>query len=259
VSTSKLGKNQWAELSPQKKNPFELPRLITRQLKQCAESHAAGRVAPVDNIKYLWVTFGTSSYADPEAGSPAERTLSADEWKNVVDEAASLGVNTVVIRVTNGMSRSEGLWDICQWAQKAHDMTVALFISDDFDLALLHDFSKLNPARTCLLAPQARFQETQPFADSGFKVCVADVGPGDRQMPCKGPRNMVYVSENGKLYPCGRVHGDEQYMMGDVLEDAIAAIRRNDSLPWEVDEHAGQKPCDACPNIMAKRMVGPDD
>lgn len=259
MSTSKLGKNQWAELSPQKKNPFELPRLITRQLKQCAESHAAGRVAPVENIKYLWITLGTANYMDPESGSPAGRTLSADEWKNVVDEAASLGVQTMVVRATEGMSRSEDLWDICQWAQKAHDMTVALFISDDFDLALLHDFSKLNPARTCLLASQARFEETQPFADSGFKVCVADVGPGDRPMPCNGPRNMVYVGENGKLYPCGRVHGDEQYLMGDILEEPLAPIRRNESLPWEVNERAGRNACDACPNVMARRMTGSEE
>lgn len=260
MSTSKLGKNQWAELSPQKKNPFELPRLITRQLKQCAESHAAGRVEPVAEVKYLWITFCTAdTVALADAGSdttPARRSLNADEWKNVIDEAASLGVRVMAVCVGAGLTRSQDLWDICQWAQKTHEMKVALFVADDFDLGLLQDFSKLNVARTSLLVPQSRLEEAQPFADSGIKVCVADVSHDDHPMPCSGPRNMVYVGDDGKLYPCGLVSGNEQYLLGDVLEDPLAPIRRNDTLPWTVADRYNQTGCDACPNIMDKRMAG---
>ena len=265
MSTSKLGKNQWADLSPQKKNPFELPRLITRQLKQCAESHAAGRVAPVEEVKYLWITFcvgdaaahaAAVAVAEPDSATPARRSLNADEWKNVIDEAASLGVRVMAVCVGAGLTRSQDLWDICQWAQKTHEMKVALFVADDFDLGLLQDFSKLNPSRTCLLVPQSRYQEAQPFADSGIKVCVADVSHDDHPMPCNGPRSMVFVGGDGKLYPCGLVSGNEQYLLGDVLEDPLAPIRRNDTLPWTVADTYNQAGCDACPNIMDKRMAG---
>ena len=257
MSTSKLGKNQWADLSPQKKNPFELPRLITRQLKQCAETHAAGRVAPVEEVKYLWITFCSGdTVADPGSSdaTSAQRALNADEWKNVIDEAASLGARVVAVCVGSGLTRSQDLWDICQWAQKTHEMRVALFVSDEFDLGLLQDFSKLNPGRTSMLVPQSRLQEAQPFADSGIQVCVADVSHDEHPMPCTGPRNMVYVGGDGKMYPCGLVSGNEQYLLGDVLEDPLASIRRNDNLPWTVADPCNQNGCDACPNIMDRRM-----
>lgn len=258
MSTSKLGKNQWAELSPQKKNPFELPRLITRQLKQCAESHAIGRVAPVDNIKYLWINFGALGVTD-EGAAFQKRLLSADEWKNVVDEAASLGVQMMVAFVSDPVGRGEEVWDVCQWAQNGHQMSVALYVPDNLELGLLQGMSRLDPGRTCLLVPRSRYEEAQPFSDSGIKVCVADVEPEERQVPCSGPRNMVYVGDDGRLFPCGLVHGNEQYLLGDVLEDPLAPMRRNDSLPWSVGEESGRNRCDACPNMMDKRMSGPSE
>jgi radical SAM protein with 4Fe4S-binding SPASM domain len=260
VSTSKLGKNQWADLSPQKKNPFELPRLITRHLKQCAESQAAGRVAPLDEVKYLWIAFragdAVADDAANDGATSARRALNADEWKNVIDEAASLGVRVITVCVGPGLTRSQDLWDICQWAQNTHEMKVALFVSDEYDLGLLQYFSKLNLGRTVLLAPQSRLQEARPFADSGIEVCVADVSHGEHPMPCNGPRSMVYVEAGGKLYPCGLVSGNEQYLLGDVLEDPLAPIHRNDGLPWTVDDTCNPAGCDACPNIMDKRMAG---
>lgn len=260
MSTSKLGKNQWADLSPQKKNPFELPRLITRQLKQCAETHAAGQVAPVEEVKYLWMTFcsdpAVEAAPEPESACAAGRNLSADEWKNVIDEAASLGVRVVAVCVGTGLGRSQDLWEICQWAQRVHNMKVALFITDEFDLGLLQDFSQLDPTKTALLVSHSRLEEARPFADSGIQVCVADVNHDDHPMPCTGPRKMVYVNGDGRLYPCGLVSGHEQYLLGDVLEDPLAPIRRNDSLPWTVADACNQDGCNACPNIMEKRMSG---
>lgn len=222
----------------------------------------------MEEIKYLWISFcGDDAAANAAAGavaesvstSPARRSLNADEWKNVVDEAASLGVRVMAVCVGAGLTRSQDLWDVCQWAQKTHEMNVALFIADDFDLSLLLDFSKLNPGRTRLLVPQSRIEETQPFTDSGITVCVADVSHDEHPMPCNGSRSMVFVGGDGKLYPCGLVSGSEQYLLGDVLEDPLAPICRNDTLPWLVADTYNQTGCDACPNIMDKRMAGSAD
>jgi radical SAM protein with 4Fe4S-binding SPASM domain len=154
------------------------------------------------------------------------------------------------------LTRSQDLWDICQWAQNTYEMRVALYISDEFDLGLLQDFSKLNPGKTTLLVPQSRIDEAQPFAHSGIEVVVADVSHDEHPMPCTGSRNIVYVGGDGKLYPCGLVSGNEQYLLGDVLEEPLAPIRRNKTLPWAVADACNPDGCDGCPNIVSKRMSG---
>ena len=107
-------------------NPFELPRAIARQLKKCASACAGKDHVGTDTVRYLWIdlTGRGAPPAGPEA--LAARSLALEEWLNVIDEAASLGVCCLLVCVGESLSAYPNVWTIGQWAQGAHDMLVGL-------------------------------------------------------------------------------------------------------------------------------------
>ncbi|MDQ1256947.1 MAG: hypothetical protein QG656_1547 [Candidatus Hydrogenedentes bacterium] len=238
-------------------NPFDLPQTISRRLKRCMEAHQDGDKIEGDKVEYLWidVTTGASGDKRPEDA----RKLTIEDWLNVVDEAASIGCCCLLVRVDESLFAWPGLFTLCQWAQTAHDMMVGLHTHArslaEEDLEKLRE---LNQGQTCLFIDEDAFDEMKHLQDRGISLCPATVRDGSHEMPCTMAECMVFVGAEGRLYTCGMVHGDHNFCFGSILDQRLAAVVADPSLPRtitaEMRASMKSRSCDGCPPIMSQRV-----
>lgn len=225
---------------------FLLGRRIRQGLTRCAKDAAAKSGG---DVFYLWLQTETLEDAPP---------LTADQWLNIVDEAASLGVNWLVVTLGPNKQEKGEVAELCRWAQATHGMVVCLHAR----------YGEIGPAERQLLLELPRestFLLVEPeqsahFADLAAQgVCVGSANPlsndGDRD-PCDFPHRMIFVDAQGRLYTCGLVSGENEFFLGSVLNESLDTIIHNPKLPHTVSvpapaSHSG---CSGCPPLVAKHL-----
>lgn len=232
-------------------NPFALPRAVSGELSRCCKEHP-GEVCA--SVKYLWIHL-------PGADSTAvsERALSQDDWMNVLDEAASIGVKSVIVSVGSPLHRVPQLVPLCQWAQTAHEMIVGI-----------HAYVRLAPGDTATLT-QLDAGKTRVFVDGehiefarfveqlGIPLYCADgLHDHEEQPRCDLPSTMTCVGPEGTMYTCGLVLGQEQFSLGHIFGRTLTSVIKDNSLPHEIPAGASTRShrCNGCPPLMAKKMQG---
>lgn len=226
---------------------FSLGRRIRQGLARCSREAACREK---DDVFYLWLQ------TEPVEGAPS---LTSDQWMNIIDEAAALGVNWLVLTVgTCGESR-RGLAGLGRWAHEAHGMVVCLHarcgeISAEEREMLL----ELPRESTFLLVDPEYRASFSELAQSG--VCVDSANPASHEdsgrTACEYPHKMIFVDARGRLYTCGMVAGNQAFYLGTVLDGSLDAIIHNPQLPHSVsaaapEDHAR---CSGCPPLVAQHL-----
>jgi radical SAM protein with 4Fe4S-binding SPASM domain len=236
------------------KNPFTLPRSVHHHLKKCVETHAQEKRDEAGYVEYLWIDISDEKLAASKKKRRAATTLGLDEWLNVIDEAATLGVHCVLVHVGDSFSAYPDVWAICEWAQRTHGMMVGLHVhSRSFSEADLRQLRRLDLAKACLFVDGAAYENMGNLRTAGIPLCAADVTEADCSAPCDMPECMVYVGAEGRLYSCGLVVGQKNYCLGSVLESRLDRVVRDAARPRTVSERPPGNDCNGCPPIMAKR------
>jgi radical SAM protein with 4Fe4S-binding SPASM domain len=223
---------------------FSLGRRIRHGLAVCAQTSAT-RYA--DDVFYLWMQMG--------AGMET-RSLSEDEWLNIIDEAASLGVNWLVVTLGPAASRA-AVPAICRWARDTHGMTVCVHAAEgglrpeEREMLL-----ELRGESCILLVDPAAAGDFADLEAEGVSVAQAAPAVPEEGSACDFPARMVYVDPSGRLYTCGLVAGDEEFYLGSVLDGSLDAIMHNPRLPHCVtpSEPVPGRNCSGCPPLVAQHL-----
>jgi radical SAM protein with 4Fe4S-binding SPASM domain len=251
-------RNWWNEAGLGR-NPFSLSRSLLAGIRRRASELSEDECVAEGKVKYLWLYVTDSGlHHFDDGGETGEQELSTNDWLNVVDEAASLGVTSLVICVGASLPEQSEIWKICHWAQDVHDMTIGIhFLGAPLTKNLVEELELLDPAKTHLYVEPDVLEEVRRRAPRGISVCEAALGDRDEHRPCSIPESMICVGPSGKLYTCGLVLGDEQYYLGDILEKKLEGVMTDDSLPHTVPKGAcyNENGCDACPPLMVKRVT----
>lgn len=233
-----------------KADPFELPRLIAQKLKKCAEDRRNG--GPEEAAKFLWVNLSANCTERPA------RTLSLDEWLNVVDEAATLGVRVMVVCTGDSFNACPGVLEMCQWAQDAHDMTVGFHVqASTIEDGVLKELAEMAGGKTWFFVNRENTAAHDYLVQRGFNVCDADVIHDEPAGGCDGPKNLLFVGPQGKVYCCGVMLNNEEFNLGHVLDEPLESVLRNPDKLRQVPK-GYERPahgCDGCPNRMDERMT----
>lgn len=230
---------------------FRLPRTIQQGLRKCCTASDSAEPAEPGRIPYLWLYFTSS----PESGV----VLSTEEWLNVLDEAASLGVSWVVLSVDSAVSGLPQVWELCRWAQETHGMTVAFHpCSGTLPPEDVDRIADLDASRTCLFLGHEHIRALRHLEESGVRLFVADPNREERPTVCSMPESMLFVNPEGKMYTCGMVKGNDHFHLGSALSDRFAEVVGDPSLPHRVPCDAAQAVhgCDGCPPLVAKEARG---
>lgn len=244
-------------------DPFQLPNSIVKQLKKCHDAQckceetevAAGR----PGVKYLWLH--VESGADkPGPRSVGTQPLSLDEWLNVIDEAASLGVHCMLLCVELPLARYPELPALLEWAQVTHGMMVGLYVRGAaLEPRDLEAIEHLDASKFCLFVDSERLDMLQGLVGKRVPVFSAAVDEGEHRQPCSIPETMICVASEGTMYTCGLVLGDERFSLGNVFERPLHHVVGDHSLPRRIPGDVLRDPdrkCTACPPLMAKRAAG---
>ena len=254
AGSKKKRHSQWVSSD---ESPFELPRNIITAIRKCATSRETGVRHDDELAKYLWINMEVRSQS---SSPPSEaQALSLEDWLNVVDEAASLGVCCIVIGVGSSLKSLPYLWEICRWAQTAHGVNVGIHACNpDLSISTMESLNTLDKEKTWLFISKKNTETMQTLQAQGFRVCAAEVCREDHEPPCDMSENMVFVGPEGSLYSCGLVLGQEAFRLGHILEAPLEKILNDPAISRAIPgdapyvEHA----CDACPPLMAKRILG---
>jgi hypothetical protein len=236
---------------------FELPRTIAAQLRKCVEAASEQVVPRRQAAKYLWIDLAGEGGSRTPHEPMGARKPALEEWLNIVDEAASVGVHWLVICGGTHLSAHPETWSICRWAQNAHGMDVGIHThAQVLSASEMDHLARLGPGHTWLFVRSEHIAGMREAEARGVKVCASDVEECDQAPPCDLPLDMVYAGPQGVLYSCGLVLDDDRFCFGhiserpldQVLNDTVTSRHVPAWVPYR--KHA----CDACPPIMAKRM-----
>lgn len=236
-------------------DPFLLPRKILRHLKLNGADREGGNVS--ESAHYLWINIDSKCEEGCEHTGPSGHRLSVEEWLNVVDEAASLGVRCVMICVGDSLAVHPEVWEICRWAQETHGMNVGFHtVAESLGDTDLDQLAELDQQKTCLFVKRENLDRLKPVEERGIRLCHAEVQEKDHCPPCDEPKSMVFVGPDGVLYSCGMVLGNDRFRLGHVSEKPLDTVMTDEKLPRNVPagtphNHHG---CDACPPLMFKRI-----
>ncbi len=236
-------------------DPFSLAKDLRNKLKSCCGGTACAENGP-DKVEYLWLHvskhgFGRKSIEDTEFPS-----LALEDWLNIVDEAASLGAKGLVISVSTSLGAFPELVSVCQWAQDAHEMCVAVHTTaktiSEGDIAAL---KKLDLSHVRLFVGEEAYPHLKQLEADGLRVCIADAEPM-KAGGCGMPQNMVFVNGRGELYTCGMVEGKQEFHLGNIFERRFDNVISDPALPHAIpsDAHYEEHGCDGCPPLLARLL-----
>lgn len=236
-------------------DPFALAKKLRSRIRECAESL---NETPSE-VNFLWLHVSAGGINQPgDRSGKTTKTPTREDWLNVIDEAAALGVNWLMVSMHTAFGAFPEIWDICQWAQETYGISVglhttAMSVSPE-DLKAL---KRLDPARTCLCVKQDALEAMAPITALGIQVSACDPQTYGNKPNCQGASKMVFVSEDGVLYTCGLVEGNEQYRLGNIYEKTFNHILHDPDLPHKVKEeiHRVSEGCDGCPSLIANYMA----
>ena len=271
-------KHYWKKLLPSRlgferlqsstRAPFQAPTLsepptpsaatkrLAKGLVTVAQRHESRDTQPV--VRYLWLYVTEDNLRHRAKRRDQGPALDLDGWLNVIDEAASLGAEWMVVYVGASLCQCPEIWRMCAWAQDEHEMRVGLHLSsaclseDDIE-----NLTRLDRARTYLIADAAIVSQLRPLEAHGVQLCEANVRTHHAESPCVNPAAIACVGIDGRLYSCGLVLGEQQYDLGSVLERGLRQVIEDTSLPHAIPsthdhpEHG----CDGCPPHIARRVA----
>ncbi len=236
-------------------DPFDLPRRLRQQVR----SHAAQNTQLPDEVDYLWLHVSKDGIGSRQADTPQDfKAPDVEQWMNVVDEAAALGVRWLVVTVDTRLTESPEILTVCQWAQDTHDIKVGLHTVfcklEEEEKELL---KQLDPQKTLLFAKSEALDNMRELEKSGIRLVAADPQPYGHRPNCQGPARLLFVDPRGVLYTCGLVEGKEEYRLGSVYENRFDKVIRDPELPHSVSEqlHRVSRGCDGCPSLVANFMT----
>ena len=236
--------------APAEPDPFGVAHRITRGLRDCSEQVGVS----ADTVKYLWVHVN-EGMAEDDAGPEAGPSL--DHWLNVVDEAASLGVQWIVISMSTSLTAFPDIVKICEWAQESYGLTVGLH-TDNPRLMVeeLHLLASLDRSKTQVLAKRATVEALSPMQEAGFSVLVADPQDHGERPECEGPKQMIFVNPRGRVFTCGLVEDRPEYALGNIFDRQFKELLSDPSLPHRVHphDHKVTEGCDGCPSLLTGYM-----
>jgi len=236
-------------------DPFALPRLLKKRLRCCSQASCT----PSDNVVYLWVDW-TASAAPSKAAGDAPRTLALQDWLNIIDEAATLGVSWAVFSVDAAPSAMPHIWEVARWAQTTHGMTTAFHSrSGEIPPQDLAAIQELDTGLVCIFAARDQMPRMVHLREAGLQLHVADPEDGDRHHTCLMPGNMIFVNPEGVLYTCGMVKHNNDFRLGHVYDKKLNHVVHDPSLPHAVPEDAAndETACHGCPPLVAKHAGSP--
>lgn len=244
-------RKRWQTIYSQE-NPLALPQAIIREINQCYKNHAP---AVAGKLKYLWIHMPAND-ADTTP-SLDSKPLGEDEWLSVIDEAASVGVLSVIISVGGPLQFAPLLAPVAMWAQEAYGMTVGIHPNAalervDADVLLQLDLSKTRVFANSEHLESARFVE-----ELGIPLYNADgLQSHSSTHACDLPESMTCIGPEGQMYTCGLVMGEERYSLGHVLERKLASVMTDKTLPHTVPAAVGvgTQRCNGCPPLMAQKL-----
>ncbi len=231
---------------------FKLARTFKQKIKACSRGSENGNA---DHVVFLWIcvsSAGLQPGIHEEAG--AEAPLTPRQWLNVVDEAASLGANWLVLSLTDPLAKCNHIWEIAVWAQQVHNMMVGLHLKDArLKRDDLKSLRKIDPDKTRLLVRVDDLDRVKWIEREGITIWTANPQADGERPHCQGPKRMIFVNANGVLYTCGLVKGNNAYRMGHVFDGALKRVVNDPKLPHHVHEdlHIVTPECDGCPSLIA--------
>lgn len=233
---------------------------LAKQIRQRLRDTIAAAKGSPDDATYLWLFVSKSGIGRRDGQAMSAPPLSLESWLSIIDEAASLGVNWLVVSVQSRLHTNPDVLEISRWAQETHGMMVGLHTDCGcLDAAEIAAISELDPDRTRLLVPSDVYHQMRDLDLKGIKICPAEPDSTDHaaMSPCRKPGKLVYVNPEGRLYTCGMVDGDDGYDLGNALEQDMRSMVQDPNRPHVVPlEHARHKGgCDGCPPIVVKRFM----
>lgn len=231
----------------QGKQLFALPRRISANLRKCA-TNASDDGLPED-VKYLWATYR----------SDEEGALDVDAWLNVVDEAASLGLEFIVFSVEGRLHEQPGLWQVCKWAQDTYGLKVGVHVyHGDLREEEVEAFKQLDLANARLYVGRQYIDSLRGLESDGVQLSVADPEGSKRanQAPCCDlPRQMLYVDSKGIMYTCKYVQDNQNFCVGHFCSRTFKNVVDDPERPTVVPENVPHNShgCDGCPPIVEMR------
>lgn len=244
-------KKRWDEIYAGD-NPLALPQNIVRGVRERARKGAGnGSVS----VKYLWLYVSDVAFGKHVADGDG---MSAEDWLNVVDEAAAHGCKYAIISVGDALRDHPEVLEMAVWGQSAHGITVGIHMygepvaEKDVDLLV-----GLDQAKTCFFAPSPKVGAMAFLRDHGFAVLSAEEDHHHDATPeCHLPEEMTCVNASGRMYTCGLVLGDESYGLGHVLERKLTTVMHDGALPHWIPKglDKSHRHCNGCPPLMIKRM-----
>ena len=223
---------------------FRLGRRIRRGLATCSELACA---RSGDDVAYLWIHLGPCNGAE---------SLTQDHWLNIIDEAASVGANWMVVTLGESESRAH-VPAACRWACEMHGMVVCLHAPGglllDTERTLLDE---LPADKSFLLVEQEHAGGFRELEQRGIHIGMASPAEAGDESPCNYPHRMIYVDSQGRLYTCGLVSGDAEFFLGSVFSGSLGEIIHNPALPHSVPAAApnAHQSCSGCPPLVAKHL-----
>jgi radical SAM protein with 4Fe4S-binding SPASM domain len=230
---------------------FALPKDFKNALSDCRTQAEQGAGK---DVTYLWIAVSGKGVGRKDNDSCDVKTLSVEDWLNVVDESASLGANWVILTVTTRLSQFSEIWEICRWAQDTHGMMVGIHLGvDEVTAEDTQQMLSINLAKFRLLVRTESLEKLADLEKQGVVLWTANPQPDGVKPNCQGPARMIYVNAEGNLYTCGLVEGKSDYLMGSVLHDRLKHVVKSSSVRHCVEEdlHRVTSGCDGCPALIA--------
>lgn len=231
------------------RDPFRTSRSIRNEITEAAR-RASTRFGGREGVEYLWIHLARKDC--PEDAE--QRPLELEAWLNIVDEAATLGTNWVVIYVGNDLDAYPDVWELSRWAQETHEMRVALhYTGHSLTDRHVRELNLLDVSRTYLFVEQPLVEVFRAMNSLRVGVVGATLPEHARQSNCTSPSNIACVHTDGSMYCCGLVVGDGNFEMGDARARPLVDVVHDDTLPHAVNgtERYPLQGCDGCPSHLS--------
>lgn len=231
---------------------FGTAKVLKQRLKACSQEEYIGNR---EAVVYLWACVTSRGFCshsqDPEK---ITEPLTIDQWLNVVDEAATLGANWLVLTVGDPLHQCPDVWTLSKWAQDMYGMTVGLHPKEGgLSPEDLEAVKQLDLDNTRLLLREEWTEARDLAENAGVIVWTANPQPPGERPRCKGPTRLIFVNDKGVLYTCGIVEGNSNYHLGHVAENTLKNVVTDPARPRRVEKelHVVSESCDGCPARMA--------
>ena len=232
-------------------DPFDLVRKIGKSLSCVSDSESPR------TVKYLWLYVSKHGMGCPDETGNVPPTL--EQWLNVVDEAATLGAERMVLSAQVDLAEFPDVWEIVRWAQDAHGMIVGIHIfSNEVSDEMLAQMKLLDLERLRLFVSESTVESLVRLEQEGIRVRVAQPASDHPSQPCDMPQTMLFVNPRGQIYTCGMVEGKRNFWLGTIFEGFFSKMVADPDLPRSVpvESQDVERGCEGCPPLLARYFYG---